>query len=81
MGWSWGVACFLDRHYHSFNYDTDEDIQILLEIIYENGVVKDVIDVSDKTEDYFNKENQISHIMKVIKRFETNETNEQEDDE
>lgn len=78
---TWGATCFLDRHYHSFNYDTDEDIQMLLEVIYENGVVKDVIDVSDKLEEYFATENEPSFIKKVIKRFGTNETIELEDDE
>ncbi len=78
---TWGATCFLDRHYHSFNYDTDEDIQMLLEVIYENGVVKDVIDVSEELEEYFAKENDPSYIKNVIKRFETNESIELDDNE
>lgn len=68
---TWGATCYLDRNYYYFNFDTDEDIQMLLEITYENGVVKDIIDVSDNDVEYFKKENELETVMANVQRFQS----------
>lgn len=71
----------MDRNYHSFNFDTDEDIQMLLEVTYENGVVKEIIDVSDKDSDYFKDENELNTVMANVKRFQSGVNDGQSDED
>ena len=78
---TWGATCYLDRNYHSFNFDTDEDIQMLLEITYENGVVKEVIDVSDNDIDYFKNENELDTVMANVRHFQAGVNEGQSDDD
>lgn len=78
---TWGAACYLDRNYSSFNFDTDENIQMLLEITYENGVVKEVVDVSDHDIEYFNNENELDTVIENVKRFQSGVDQEQLDED
>lgn len=78
---TWGATCYIDRNYHSFNFDTDENLQMLLEITYENGVVKEVVDVSDNNLEYFNKENELETVMENVKRFQSGVSEEQPDED
>ena len=78
---TWGAACYLDRNYNTFNFDADEDIQLLLEVTYENGVVKDVIDVSDKDESYFQKENDLETVMENVQRFQSGVLDDQSEED
>lgn len=78
---TWGAACYLDRNYNTFNFDADEDIQLLLEVTYENGVVKNVIDVSDKDESYFQKENDLETVMENVQRFQSGVLDDQSEED
>ena len=78
---TWGATCYIDRNYHSFNFDTDENIQMLLEITYENGVVKEVIDVSDNDIEYFKKENELETVIANVQRFQSGVNEEQTDED
>jgi hypothetical protein len=68
---TWGAAWFLDRRYQSFhNIDENSILQYLLEVIYQDGKIYDVIDVSDKPDDYFINENNINTIRNHITNYE-----------
>jgi hypothetical protein len=70
---TWGAGWFIDRKYSRFDLlQSDEDIQLLLEIEFRNGRIIDVKDVSEKPEKYFRNEINISTIKKNIKMFYPN---------
>lgn len=64
---TWGAAWFIDRRYKQFSYIEDKkDIQYLLEVRFLDNKIVDVVPVSDKEQDYFDLENDISNIQKNI---------------
>lgn len=64
---TWGAGWFIDRKYDVFKkYQPDDPIQLLLEVTYKDGRIRDVRDVSNESEDYFRRENNTSHIRKII---------------
>ena len=67
---TWGSAWFIDRKYkHLPEVQEEENIQILLEVIYQNDRIFDVIDVSEEPPDYFKKQNNLRVIKKTIRNF------------
>lgn len=70
---TWGAAWFIDRKFKFFEeIEENADIQILLEVIYSNGRIFDVIDVSDRPQAYFDKENSDERIETLIKQHRSN---------
>ena len=64
---TWGTGWFIDRRYdHFHDIDPEDNIQMLLEVTYKNGRIKDVINVSGKEQEYFTKENDPDTIEKRI---------------
>jgi hypothetical protein len=71
---TWGAGWFIDRHYDRFvSFDDDADFQLLLEVVYRNGRIYEVNDVSDKPQSYFNKQNNPSKIEMEIDQFKREE--------
>ena len=65
---TWGAAWYIDRKYvHFLNYNEFEDIQLLLEVTYNDGRIADVRDVSNETQEYFDNENRIKTINDTIR--------------
>jgi hypothetical protein len=64
---TWGAAQFIDRYYEAFNNSkNNDDIQILLEVIYRNGRITEVVDVSDKPEHYFKSQFSLNTIRGIV---------------
>lgn len=71
---TWGAAWFLDRRAkHFVDIEPDSNIQILLEVTYENGKIKDVVDVSNQNKAYFQKECSLATIRANIKEYNQSE--------
>lgn len=69
---TWGAAWAVDRIYTDLfakEIDEDDEFQILLEIIYVNGRIKEAKDVSCKDEAYFKKEYNLKTIKKRINKY------------
>lgn len=65
---TWGAAYFIDRKYTYFkDIPEDQDIQLLLEVIYYKDRIYNVIDVSKRTERYFKEQFNIKTIRQAIK--------------
>jgi hypothetical protein len=53
----WGVPWVLDRRVKLLkDYSGEDDLQILLEVTYKDGVIINAIDVSDKPAEYFDEQ-------------------------
>lgn len=66
---TWGAGWFIDRKYNRLNRytnDEDADIQLLLEVTYQNEHIRDVQIVSEKPEKYFQDENDPETIRRRI---------------
>lgn len=63
---TWGATHYLDRNYKNFFFGPNDEIQMLLEITYEDGHITDCKDVSDKEQAYFNKSCTMATIRKTI---------------
>ena len=71
---TWGAAWYIDRRWSNFkNIERDEIIQILLEVLFENGRIVSVKDVSNQPESYFRKENKLQVIRKNVERYLRNQ--------
>ena len=67
---TWGAGWFIDRKYNHFlAWKENAEIQILLEVTYQEGRVIDVQDVSNKNQEYFFKENEIVNIKRKIEEY------------
>lgn len=67
---TWGAAWFIDRRFGAFkDLKLEEDIQMLVEVEYKNGRIVGVVDVSEKDQKYFDKENNMNVIKNYIKHF------------
>ncbi len=68
---TWGATWYLDRNYKQIPIDDNEenDVQILLEVIFRDDTIYDVRDVSDEPASYFEKENSINEIRKKIQKY------------
>lgn len=67
---TWGSTWFLDRRTRIFlNYNKYDDIQMLLEVIYWDGRIIDVKDVSNEPPSYFNEQLKKSVIRKNINEW------------
>lgn len=69
---TWGAAAFIDKKFQNFDFRLNDEIQMLLEVTYENGSVISVEDVSNKDQAYFEKECSKEYIAKVIYEFNDN---------
>ena len=47
----------------------DDPVQLLLEVIYQNGNILNVIDVSDKPEEYFKDQYSMKKIRQEIAKY------------
>jgi hypothetical protein len=55
---TWGSAFFVDRQYKRFlQCDEDKNIELLLEVTYQDAGIVEVVDVSEYPADYFYSEN------------------------
>ena len=67
---TWGAAWFIDRVSGFFNKNDNKDnLQILLEVEYQKGIIVGVKDVSEKPSSYFRSENNLSTIEKNIREY------------
>lgn len=65
---TWGAAWFLDRRSKTLlEYEPHMDIQLLLEIIYWDGRILEVTDVSDKPSSYFQSQLHISTVKETVR--------------
>lgn len=69
---TWGAASFIDKNFHNFDFKMNDEIQMLLEITYENGAITSIQDVSNKKQEYFNQVCSRECIEEVIKEFRDN---------
>jgi hypothetical protein len=70
---TWGAAWYTDRKFETFkNLNGDDSIQLLLEVIYRDGRIFDVVDVSDKPKEYFEQENSLESVANFIKMHKEN---------
>jgi len=68
---TWGAGWFIDRRYDALDEQIlkdDADVQILLEVTYQNERILDVRPVSDEPESYFQEQNNIQAIRKQIEK-------------
>jgi len=68
---TWGAAWFLDQRWEQLAKLCDEqkdDVQLLLEVTYKNGIIQNVRNVSDDLKEDFLVENELENIDKWIKR-------------
>lgn len=67
---TWGAGWFIDRCYDYFHkISDDEEIQLLLEVTYNQDRILNVDIVSNKSQSYFNNENNEKTIKKHIEKF------------
>jgi len=72
---TWGAAWFIDKEYKQLkNFDDDENIELLLEITYQDGRIFSVTNVSDKPESYFKSANDTRTIDKIIHEYKASIT-------
>jgi hypothetical protein len=67
---TWGAGWFLDRCYNDFEGKCERpnsDVQFLLEVTYKNERILSVHDVSQKSQSYFDAENNLQTIRKRIR--------------
>ena len=75
---TWGAGWFLDRRYRSFlDYKPHEDIQLLVEVVYGDGRIRDVRDVSKEAQDYFDKQTSDDYIKNEIEAYRSHKMFEQ----
>lgn len=68
---TWGAGWFIDRRYNALSKQitqNGEDIQLLLEVTYQNEHIHDVQVVSEKPESYFQQENDPETIRRKIEK-------------
>jgi hypothetical protein len=64
---TWGATWFIDKKLKELEVLPDDgDIQLLIEVLYKDGSIYDVKDVSSKTKKYFDDQNKIEVIKKTI---------------
>jgi len=69
---TWGAGWFIDRKYRAFKdlQDSEDDIQVLLEVIYRDETIVDVRDVSNESPNYFRRQNDPGEIRKIIAEYQ-----------
>jgi hypothetical protein len=68
---TWGATWFIDKEYKQLKrFDDVENIELLLEVTYQDGRIFSVTDVSEKPESYFTLANDPKTIDKVIQEYE-----------
>ena len=63
---TWGATHYLDRRFMDFNFGPNDNIQMLLEITYENGHIVDFKNVSEKGKTYFESACSETTIRRII---------------
>jgi hypothetical protein len=67
---TWGAAWYIDHEFEIFNHlNPENNIELLLEVTYKNGVIVEVANVSSKPVEYFENENNLKTIKKRIKDY------------
>lgn len=67
---TWGATWYIDRRYEIFKeHSLEGNIQILVEVEYRDGRIYNVVDVSDRSQKYFENENKMSRIRQLIKQY------------
>ncbi len=70
---TWGAGWFIDRMYPLFNaLNPNDDIQILLEVEFQNNRIHRVKDVSYEPESYFKEQNSEEMILHTISTYRRN---------
>lgn len=72
---TWGAAWYLDRSYMEYDFEQNQTVEMLLEVIYENGKIVEVKDVSSQDQDYFELENSDEMICDLIEESKKNSQN------
>lgn len=69
---NWGAAWYIDRKYSDLDQFTDnqyDNIQILLEVIYQDGRISDVRSISDITQKEIDEMISTKNVVNVIKKY------------
>jgi hypothetical protein len=67
---TWGASWFIDKKLKELRkLPEDDDIQLLIEVVYRDGAIYDVKDVSSKPKRYFGEQNNIEVIRKTIAEY------------
>jgi len=68
---TWGSAWFIDKEYKQFQqYGEDDNIEMLLEVTFQDGRILEVSNVSECSQQYFNKANDPVNIEKNIAAYQ-----------
>ena len=69
---NWGAAWYIDRKYSDLDQFTDnqyDNIQILLEVTYQDGRISDVRSISDITQKEIDEMISAKNVVNVIKKY------------
>lgn len=67
---TWGAAWFIDKEYKQLQqFGIEENIELLLEVTYQDGRILKVVDVSEQPAKYFRHENEAEAIEKNIAQY------------
>lgn len=69
---NWGAAWYIDRKYSDLDQFTDnqyDNIQILLEVTYQDGRISDVRSISDITQKEIDEMISTKNVVNVIKKY------------
>jgi hypothetical protein len=67
---TWGAAWFMDRRYCQFNKtDPNQNIEMLLEVVFRDGRILDARDVSSEPPSYFRDQNSSVRIRRTIRDY------------
>ncbi len=67
---TWGAVWFIDKEYKQLKqFDDEEDIELLLEVTYQDGRILSVNNVSDQPESYFDIANENQTVEKFIREY------------
>jgi hypothetical protein len=67
---TWGACWFIDKKLKELlKMPEDDNIQLLVEVLYKDGSIHDVKDVSNNTKGYFDGQNNIETIRKTIAEY------------
>ncbi len=67
---TWGATWFLDHEFRQLlRFGRNDDIQLLLEVTFRDGRIFKVADVSDRPQEYFNREMDVAAIDENIRAF------------
>jgi hypothetical protein len=75
---TWGAAWFLDRRFEELSplIKNESNIQLLLKVVYRDNRIRGIENVSDKEQDFFDRENNKDFIKERVSTFLKKHTHE-----